>query len=146
MHTALLPCAACARHVRAHEPQCPFCGTFRDRSDTPSVGEGPTRLSRAALLLGASLGLVGCPAPTTPTAPTTPSNAVDAGGAAAPTPPPRTNPNAVAQPPQDPGSMAEVYGAPPPRDPAPNPAVTRDAGLNSMGTRYGAPPPPHDDL
>lgn len=142
MHTALLPCTACARHVRAHEPLCPFCGTARHASAATSPHEGPTRLSRAALLLGASLGLAGCPAPATPTAPTTPTVTPDAG--AAPTPPPRTNPNAVAQPPQDPGSMAEVYGAPPPREPPP--AVPTDAAPPSMGIRYGAPPPPDDAL
>ncbi len=144
MYTALVPCPACARHVRAHEPQCPFCETRRQTSDAPSLAEGPTRLSRAALLLGASLGLVGCPAPAPPT-PAPPARTPDAGS---PPPPLRTNPNAVPQPPQDPGSMAEVYGAPPPRDPepapAPPPAVIPPPP--SMGTRYGAPPPPADEL
>jgi hypothetical protein len=40
--------------------------------------------------------------------------------------------------------MAEVYGAPPPRDPPP--AVPTDAAPPSMGIRYGAPPPPDDAL
>jgi hypothetical protein len=62
----LLPCPACARHVRASAPSCPFCGgaTLDDfRKHAPPVGPR-ARLSRAALrAFGASaltLAAVGC--------------------------------------------------------------------------------------
>ena len=48
---ALAPCPACARHVRVHEPACPFCRAELPSSFRQLVAPPPpaTRLSRAAL-------------------------------------------------------------------------------------------------
>jgi hypothetical protein len=48
---ALAPCPACARHVRVHEPACPFCRAALPSSFRQLVAPPPpaTRLSRAAL-------------------------------------------------------------------------------------------------
>jgi hypothetical protein len=58
--TRLLPCASCARHVRASESACPFCGAALEASATPTAATVPgRRLSRAALFaLGASAAAV----------------------------------------------------------------------------------------
>lgn len=104
MSDALVPCECCARHIRSSEGVCPFCETAR----TPSVlamSEGPGRLSRAAVLLGVSMGIASCQSTPTPLNQPSPTR-VDAATA-------RLNPNAPARPPQDNGNMAEVYGAPP---------------------------------
>jgi hypothetical protein len=53
----LIACSNCARHVRASEPSCPFCGAARDpaASQVPVLPRG--RLSRAATLaFGALVG------------------------------------------------------------------------------------------
>jgi hypothetical protein len=49
--SALAPCPACARHVRVHEPACPFCSAALPSSFRQLVAPPPpaTRLSRAAL-------------------------------------------------------------------------------------------------
>ncbi len=58
---ALILCDECARHVREVEAACPFCGAARSASDedTPSP-EGPTRLSRAAILLAGAMAMGAC--------------------------------------------------------------------------------------
>ncbi|MFO0563920.1 MAG: hypothetical protein U0269_38200 [Polyangiales bacterium] len=58
---ALVLCGGCARHVREIEPRCPFCGHARVASehDEPSI-EGPTRLSRAAILLAGAVSMAAC--------------------------------------------------------------------------------------
>jgi hypothetical protein len=51
MTAHLIACPACARHVRASEPTCPFCATaLPDSARTAPRRRGPSeRLSRAAL-------------------------------------------------------------------------------------------------
>jgi hypothetical protein len=58
---ALILCDECARHVREVEAACPFCGAARSASeeDTPSP-EGPTRMSRAAILLAGAMAMGAC--------------------------------------------------------------------------------------
>lgn len=73
-------------------------------------------MSRAAVLLSASLSLAACgrreqQIAAVYGAPPPPAQVRDA---AAPGDAARLNPHAPARPPQDPGGMAEVYGAPPP--------------------------------
>jgi hypothetical protein len=54
--SALVPCSACARHVRSDASSCPFCGAARAASVRP-VQRVP-RVSRAVLFTaGASLSL-----------------------------------------------------------------------------------------
>ncbi len=55
----LIPCSSCARHVRASEAACPFCG---GELIVAAARPQPTgRLSRtAALVFGASVAVVGC--------------------------------------------------------------------------------------
>lgn len=47
--------------MREIEPRCPFCGQARAASehDEPSI-EGPTRLSRAAILLAGAVSMAAC--------------------------------------------------------------------------------------
>jgi oxaloacetate decarboxylase beta subunit len=62
----LVPCDACHRHVRANEPECPFCRSTRDPERYAVPPALPTeRLSRAAqnelanivtILLGLAVG------------------------------------------------------------------------------------------
>ncbi|MFO0626208.1 MAG: hypothetical protein U0325_11380 [Polyangiales bacterium] len=116
MNDELTPCVACARHVRVVERVCPFCGAAVTATASREVPT-PRGVSRAAMLLGASLSLAACPRREQQIAavygaPPTPAASRDA--AAPPSDAARRNPNAPARPPQDPGSTAEVYGAPPP--------------------------------
>jgi hypothetical protein len=66
MPHVLRPCTACARHVRASESSCPFCGAKLDafpvRNGAP-LGERPTR---AALLFAGMATVVGCEAHVVP--------------------------------------------------------------------------------
>lgn len=113
MSEALVPCVGCARHVRASESACPFCHAPFVTAALPEIPS--TRgLSRAAMLLGATLSLTACPrrerevaavygAPPPPTL-----RDASLGDAA------RRNPNAPPRPPQDDGNQADIYGAPPP--------------------------------
>jgi hypothetical protein len=119
MYQPLRPCPACARHVRAVESACPFCAAaLVPEGPTAPRPEGP-RLSRSAMLLLGSAALAeacqrSAPVANVYGAPPPPTPVADAGPAAAPR-----------SPPDDPGSSAEVYGAPPPR---PLPQATADAG------------------
>jgi len=143
----LIPCDACARHVRATDAACPFCRA----PVAPSAPHAmPTeRLSRAALFVfGAAMSSAACvptentpptvtPAPPTVVAPQpipAPHVVVVSEPVVRPTPVPP--PHVVATPPiapPEPGSFAARYGVPPrPRPPHPG----------SISTRYGAPPRP----
>ena len=52
----LVPCPECNRHVRASEPECPFCALPIDLPNTPPPQLPRGRLSRAATLaFGATL-------------------------------------------------------------------------------------------
>ena len=67
MHTPLVPCTECSRHVRARAGSCPFCGAARAPTEAdPQEGPMP-RMSRsvafslgAAILAGSSALLDGC--------------------------------------------------------------------------------------
>jgi len=112
MSAALVPCASCARHVRADAAACPFCKAAREPSD---ARERPltARVSRAvAFAFGASLGAAvgascvpvaayGAPAPPPDAAPQDAGDAGDAGDDAAV--------DATAD-------VGVRYGAPPPPD------------------------------
>lgn len=49
MTARLIPCPACARHVRAGEADCPFCSANLPETLPPVVGKPNQRLGRAAL-------------------------------------------------------------------------------------------------
>jgi hypothetical protein len=93
---ALRPCAACQRHVKAGELACPFCA--RDMpSEVRATRASPSRpLSRAALLLSASV-LGGCAADLAGEEIASTDASADADEAADP----------------DAGTMVPHYGAPP---------------------------------
>src|SRR5687768_12750953 len=58
----LLPCPGCARHVRAIDPLCPFCGAALPMSLRAATPRVPTkRLGRSATLaFGAALAASAC--------------------------------------------------------------------------------------
>lgn len=64
----LLPCSGCARHVRASETACPFCGAAITATAAPRVPS--TRLGRAKTFafgaVVATSSIVGCSSSTTP--------------------------------------------------------------------------------
>jgi hypothetical protein len=109
MSAALVPCAACARHVRADTDACPFCAAAREPTTAPARVFA-SRVSRAvAFAFGATLG-VDCSAPPVPAygTPSPPADAApfDTGDGAAPS-------DAAV----DAGADLGVrYGAPPPPD------------------------------
>lgn len=123
----LAPCPGCARHLRVDAPRCPFC-------DAPTVGltplgfdadAAPPRVRFAALALGATLTLTGCPTAAVYGGPPVPPQPirVDAGEAFAPTPayglPPSPElPPEARRPPPAPapgleGTVVPAYGVPP---------------------------------
>ncbi|MBI5514716.1 MAG: hypothetical protein HY909_13150 [Deltaproteobacteria bacterium] len=125
MYDPMTPCERCGRHLRRTEGRCPFCAAARVAEPCEALEEAPSRLSRAALLLGASMA-IGCPLAAAYGGPPVPAphNTQDA-AAAQPTPAPPTPPPAPAYgaPPaamnpatQDPASLAGAYGAPPARN------------------------------
>ena len=124
---SLQPCLECARHVRATESACPFCGAAIEAA--PSLRMPSERLGRAALFaFGAAMAtnVAACSASTTQQldsgAPVDANNAVvDAG-------PPDAGQQDTGQ--QDSGFFPP-YGTP-------APDAGHDGGL--MGA-YGAPPP-----
>ncbi len=122
----LVPCPGCARHVRASEPTCPFCGDASPRSAPASraVARSRTLIFGAAL---ASTAVAGCLTHSR----TDPEN--DAGGAAADAAVVTPTPDAGA----DAANIFPPYGTPP------EDAFEEDAGTSNAD--YGGPPPPEDD-
>lgn len=113
MSEVLVPCVGCARHVRASESSCPFCHAPCITAALPEVPL--TRgLSRAAMLLGATLSLAACPRREREMAAVYGAPPPPALRDAGPRDAARLNPNAPPRPPQDNGNQAEIYGAPPP--------------------------------
>lgn len=56
-NTSLAGCPTCSRHVRVHEPACPFCGASLDGLKAPR----PRRaLTRFAMIAGAALSVAAC--------------------------------------------------------------------------------------
>src|SRR5437868_9608391 len=59
--SALHPCASCARHVRADETRCPFCGGEPGPMEVREAARWTGRVTRAAIvLLGASAAGAAC--------------------------------------------------------------------------------------
>lgn len=48
MSDALIPCAACGRHLRASSIECPFCGVTHTPREVAAPNQGPF-VSRAAI-------------------------------------------------------------------------------------------------
>jgi hypothetical protein len=142
MPSHLIACPACARHVRAHEPVCPFCaGALPVERPEPLAPAPGARLSRAAIFaFGAAVSLGGCTREAS-TSPSPPSMNPTPPTPVAPTPPP--TPPVVAQPtpptpptpPVDPGAMSTRYGAPPVLLPPSH-------HVGAPMPRYGSPPLP----
>ncbi|MBK6462947.1 MAG: hypothetical protein IPF92_18345 [Myxococcales bacterium] len=115
---ALRLCSGCARHVRATDPQCPFCG----EAGRAAVASPVSRATRAAMVFGGA-ALV--------------STAVACGGSVQPL---------YGAPPADAAtdtgvdaSPAPLYGAVPPPDAGADAA--KDAGQDaSPAPLYGLPP------
>ncbi len=136
----LIPCDACARHVRATDAACPFCGARVPPSAPHAL---PTeRLSRAALFVfGAAVAGAACvptenapaPQPVVNTAPPIPPPHVVV--VTEPAPPPVPAPPVGVVTPDPNTTAAPAYGAAPP------PGPPLDLG-GSAATRYGAPPRP----
>lgn len=127
----LVVCTACSRHVRLHEPRCPFCGA-EGSARTQERPAPPERLSRAALyaFAAASLAATGC------------------GGSSAPSsaPPPAATmpaPSPVADPLGTAVNTPEALpsGAAPSAEP-PGPTAAPSAPGNAVVAAYGGPPRP----
>ena len=149
MSTAtLVPCGGCHRHVRAHEPACPFCAhPLSDAAGEGIVPEPQQRLSRAGVLAFAAafLSTAGpsreAPAPFS-TADSGMMQTIYGGPPAVLVPPTPPTPEPMAQPadaatppvdaatPADAGTAARPIATPPHHDSHP---VAVPA--------YGAPPP-----
>jgi|LNFM01.1.fsa_nt_gb hypothetical protein len=135
----LVQCHGCARHIRAHEAQCPFCSTV-------TRARPPSNTSAASALFVAAMGVVsaGC---------SVLCEAVSVPGVCAERRPPNVGgpvsrshdapvPVYGGPPAQtDFGTMAAAYGAAPPQ-----PLVASDAGVAPSPryqrphvTRYGGP-------
>ncbi|MFO0624541.1 MAG: hypothetical protein U0325_02915 [Polyangiales bacterium] len=161
----LAPCPGCARHLKLESVRCPFC-------DTPVHGLAPlgfdaelapARVRYAALALGASLALTGCPSAALYGGPPVPPPTVDAGTrepsvapayGLPPDPqlPPTPPPTPDASVPRPPPTPAPAYGLPPnwrpppspppaaPPRPAPRPNPPRRDDPGAPVPLYGVPP------
>ncbi len=99
--SSLIPCIGCQRHVRASEPECPFCGAAVDDTSLARVVPVPSqRLSRGAVVAFAAAFL---------------SSACTQQRPPVPAPPPSN----------EPADMSAIYGGPPSPAPLPTPV---DAG------------------
>lgn len=56
---SLLPCAACSRHIRHHERQCPFCGAERTPTARPRREGVMSREATRATLIALGLTVAG---------------------------------------------------------------------------------------
>lgn len=124
----LLACTGCARHVRAEETVCPFCGQSLEGLAPRPLAPLP-ELSRAAAVFIGAAAVVGC------------------GKEAAPPPPPApiTNPNELAVPAYGPppNTVAVDPTPPPPPPPPPDaapPPPASDAAAPLPVPVYGPPP------
>lgn len=159
MYRPMIPCTACARHVRASERTCPFCdATLSDDARAALAPDTTRRLSRAAAfafgltVAGCSSTVAGSDATPGDTAVSTDTavatdtasgtDVVTARDVSAPEDhgniaPPYGIPADAGAPPDDDGGAAAEYGAPPM-----DAGITDDAGGGQL--LYGAPPP--DDV
>jgi hypothetical protein len=102
----LLACPSCARHVRADENACPFCGHELEGVSPRALAPLPTELTRAAALFIGATALAACGKET-----------------AAPPPPTPPDPHQMAVP---------AYGVPPQDlQPPPMPQTAPDAGKDA---------------
>jgi hypothetical protein len=63
----LHPCESCARHIRATEAACPFCGATVTEVAAPTARGSIARpMSRAALLFMGATTTIGCGSSSTP--------------------------------------------------------------------------------
>lgn len=151
MSTAtLVPCGGCHRHVRAHEPACPFCAhPLPDASVEGIVPEPQQRLSRAGVLAFAAAFLsTACPSREAPS----PFSSADSGmvqtiygGPPPPLVPPTPPTPEPMTPPVDAATPA-VDASTPPVDAATPTPVARPPHHDSHPIAvpaYGAPPPAH---
>ncbi len=154
----LVPCSQCARHVRASEPACPFCGaSIAANAGTNAVPSTAQRLGRnATFVFATTLTLAACATPAQPgdvpnatdsptvadrVTPVGDTGVVDDNGGVGPLyggPFPVDVPNA-SDASGDTGTIGAMYGVPPPFDSG----VIPDSG--SPGARYGGAPPPRDN-
>jgi len=122
--SALVPCNACHRHVRASETSCPFCRAALVIDPSARPGDPTTRLGRAAIFAfraSAALAL------------STASACGGGGGQVYGGPP-----TSIAPPTS---IIMQPYGAPPnppPTEPPP-PPTTGDPSVGSEGPLYGGP-------
>jgi hypothetical protein len=56
---SLIPCAACSRHIRHHERQCPFCGAERTPTARPRREGVMSREATRATLIALGLTVAG---------------------------------------------------------------------------------------
>lgn len=132
---SLRPCASCGRHVREHEPRCPFCASEIATGVTSAARAVVPRLGRAALFaFGAAATTVAVASAEGCTNTTTPPDAAEVADTGGPAPlygGPADAATDAPAPTDDTGNVGPAYGAPP------DDAGT-DAGLVAM---YGGPPP-----
>ncbi len=116
---ALIACNGCGRHVR--DAECPFCGAENTIPQVPEARSQVTGLTRAALVLGATVAVSACSSTAT-----TDDAGMDSG------------PEVVD------ASMGvdAAYGGPPLEDGGPGDAATaQDAGQDAGAiAAYGGPP------
>ncbi len=152
MYEPLIPCLSCARHVRASESSCPFCGAVvPEGSASRAIPSAPRRLGRAAtFMFGASLAAAGCSSAAQPADGETARDApADEGSIVllygVPVDAQTDSAQADVQPdaavdtgPSDDGSNIALYGDPLPIDVAPTDAADDEGGSVLL---YGVPPP-----
>lgn len=119
---ALTPCSRCARHVRTHEPVCPFCGIGTPSPAAPPRAARWTSLTRATVFyLGATAAACGSEPGGAPA-----STSVAAGPA-----PTSATPASVVAPPSEVAAPSEIPLDPVvvPTDPSePAPAAPHGSG------------------
>jgi len=119
MNNHLFACSGCARHIRATESGCPFCGVANTHA--PPERSTPTkRLGRAALFafgaaVSTTVALSGCGDSAEPTPDAAREAGMMDGGISPPygIPPMDARPRPPDGPPPDVGGPAPPYGTPP---------------------------------
>jgi hypothetical protein len=132
---SLVLCQGCNRHVRSAETHCPFCNAAVTAAPRPLLPPETRRLSRAALLVAASLAMTACgggtPQPTDPNDGTNTDNGNGNGDG--------DGDIAEPGPPDDDGGGMPKYGGPPP--PEPDEVGPPDGDDGMAKPMYGMPTP-----
>jgi hypothetical protein len=76
----LHPCESCARHIRAGEAACPFCGAAVTQVAAPARGSVARPMSRAALLFMGATTSIACGSSSTNPPTTEPDAAIQDSG------------------------------------------------------------------